>query len=181
MRKLNQFLGIKESFPENCKIKNCQNYKLSESIPVIFFSQKSLNSFLAELMEVHSSNRIWFSSDLEVEISFLGDYLSNCWSIANKMGDASLHLLGSVLANEIEEVYINIENIIKKELTEKKIRKSILSNYNRDLENRRQRSKSTFLYNNFIRSDSNKWFDTFDICNDCLDKDLKCPVKDMMI
>lgn len=181
LKVLNKFLSTKEDLPKSCKIKKCDGYVLQLSIPEIFMSKMSFNTFMQNLASVHSTSKIWISNDIDLELSFLGDYFTACWGIVNDMDDNSIKLMGVVLGTEIEDMFTNIENMIRKELAEGTITKFRKTDYKRNLDERYVRNNNTILYKNFFKD--RKWIGTFNICEGCLEikNNQKCPVADMII
>ena len=71
MRKLNQYLDFKNTFPKKCKLKGIDGKpRLAFSIPIIFFNEHDFLQFMNEFMENFSKNRMWIDNDIAEELEF---------------------------------------------------------------------------------------------------------------
>jgi hypothetical protein len=184
MRKLNHFFGIKDTLPNCCKMKDVSSgHKLSFAIPEIFISEEEYWNFMYNFMNSFSQYRIWVDVNTSTELEFIGDYFGCCWNIIHEKPEEEIRLVGLVLANEIEDIYNNFEDIIRVNLKKRKIEQRVPKTYDRSYDIRAKRKYSTILYRYFIKPRERIWFGAFEYCRNCSEiiGGKECPIKNMKI
>jgi hypothetical protein len=184
VRELNHFMGIKDDFPHECKLRdNDTGYLFNFDIPEIFINEKVFLDFMYAFMNSFSQNRIWLDENTTSELEFIKDYLGSCWDIIHEKPENEIRLFGLVLSREIEDEYNNLENVIRSNISKKIVVRRIPSTYNRAFSIRAKRKQETMLYQYFLKPKGKRWFGFFACCAECpeITKGNECPIKSKQI
>ncbi|MDR0930173.1 MAG: YdcF family protein [Clostridiales bacterium] len=155
-----------------------KNGRIALSFPEIFLSKEEFFKFKGEIADVQNKNSIWIDEKVYKKIGFIDDYFSQCWHIVQGKSEEEIKIIGIILATEINEMYTDIEYLIKKFLITGNIKNHRFLHflhikrelfYKHDYEN-------TILYKEFIRNKGETPLGKMQICNDC-ESNKNCPLK----